>query len=205
MFATVYELLFFTDCLFLPKEEEVADTNSNLLSDSSTYETSVTQKQYTPSYYLLPLTDEDSQQKNVETDSSNAENKNLKKEELLRIYNLYKRHSLKESLDSIREKVDGLLASKYSQTNTKDKPYQDKNSEVGIIALRRAIKLLKDSIKERSQSDSKLNKKAEKEIFPSKRGTKLSAQEKQSVQGREEIAIPVYSSEEEETKEGIFT
>ena len=195
------------DCLFRPKEKGHSNyQESNFVSGSSTYQPVTTQEKYPPSYIN---SDKNLQREAKERKLSNEENDKLKREELLRIYDLYKRHSLKESLDSIRQKVDGLLESRYTRSDLReDESSQNSNSDVGVLALRRAIKLLKNSIKEHLDSDKKSvdiktgGDLEETKNYQKKKGTEISKQEEHHpIVGREEIAIPIYSSSEEEHKE----
>ena len=194
------------------------------MTDLSTYQPVSAQEKYTPNYY--PNSDDTSQSQREEAQQqiSDEERDKLKREELLRIYDLYKRHSLKESLDSIREKVNGLLESKYTRSNLQEEKTgktQNSDSDIGVLALRRAVTLLKESIKQRSNSDSNLSpsgldsksvdpksdtniKETNKIPQEKKKGIELSGK---PVKGREEIAVPVYSQSEEEEKkstEGKF-
>lgn len=194
------------------------------MTDSSTYQPVSAQEKYPPNYY--PNSDDTSQSQREEAQQqiSDEERDKLKREELLRIYDLYKRHSLKESLDSIREKVNGLLESKYTRSNLQEEETgetQNSDSDIGVLALRRAVTLLKESIKQRSNSDSNYSG-SDSNLSPSgldrksvdpksdtniketnkipqekKKGIELSGK---PVKGREEIAIPVYSQSEEEEK-----
>lgn len=204
----------------MPKQESSHPYyQSNLLIDSLVYQRVPTQEKYPPNYYLN--SDETTQKQRDQAKISNEERDELKREKLLRIYDLYKRHSLKESLDSIREKVNGLLASRNTHSNLQERETsQDSNSDISVLALRRAIALLKESIKQRSNSDSDHSssdsnhsvsgvdsKSVDLKSGSNIRGNIASQKKKrielskESVNGREEIAIPVYSQLEEEEKQ----
>ena len=182
------------------------------MTDSSTYQPIPTQEKYPSDYYLSSYETSENQQKETQQ-ISNEERDKLKREELLRIYDLYKRHSLKESLDSIREKVNGLLASKSARSNLQEeetKQSQTSDSDIGVLALRRAVALLKESIKQRSESDHSVSGLDSKSVdqksgsnideIKSSQKKKVIELSKQPVNGREEVAIPVYSQSEEEEK-----
>jgi len=158
--------------------------------------------------------------------SRNEENLlNKRGEELLRVYDLYRRHSLKESLDLIKSKVEGIIARDSSREDEHpDAHFYDSNSDVSIQTLKKAIELLKKSIVSRKKEEEgqKPNLEVESkqqtttpEEAKQKSQTKKRREEETTLNqldpkhstggfGREEVAVPVYTQTDEnkEPEEG---
>ena len=155
------------------------------------------------------------------TSSKNKENLlNKRGEELLRIYDLYKRHSLTESLDLIKAKVESITAREDSDTHLHDSYNNNQlDSDVSIHTLKKAIELLKKSIKshtgeeqneQKPEVESNEQRTTTSETIHNteakKRREEATAHQQnprssKTNQGREEVAIPVYTQIEEKKEE----